>query len=71
MYNMHLRMYVCVYVHLCVVQSLYTVHAYVHTQLVCVVVSEVYFIHTYIQSNLVSEYTWGPSKLLLTISSTC
>ena len=25
----------------------------------------------YIQSNLVSEYTWGPSKLLLTISSTC
>ena len=22
-------------------------------------------------SNLVSEYTWGPSKLLLTISSTC
>ena len=24
-----------------------------------------------IQSNLVSEYTWGPSKLLLTISSTC
>ena len=25
----------------------------------------------YIQSNLVSGYTWGPSKLLLTISSTC
>ena len=25
----------------------------------------------YAQSNLVSEYTWGPSKLLLTISSTC
>ena len=24
-----------------------------------------------LQSNLVSEYTWGPSKLLLTISSTC
>ena len=23
-----------------------------------------------IQSNLISEYTWGPSKLLLTISST-
>ena len=24
-----------------------------------------------VQSNLVSEYTWGPSILLLTISSTC
>ena len=24
-----------------------------------------------LQSDLVSEYTWGPSKLLLTISSTC
>ena len=24
-----------------------------------------------VQSNLISEYTWGPSKLLLTISSTC
>ena len=24
-----------------------------------------------ILSNLVSEYTWGPSKLLLSISSTC
>ena len=24
-----------------------------------------------VQSNLVSEYTWGPSELLLTISSTC
>ena len=25
----------------------------------------------HLQSNLISEYTWGPSKLLLTISSTC
>ena len=25
----------------------------------------------YFQSSLISEYTWGPSKLLLTISSTC
>ena len=24
-----------------------------------------------LQSNLVSKYTWGPSELLLTISSTC
>ena len=30
-----------------------------------------YFLICNIQSNLVSEYTWGPSKLLLTISSTC
>ena len=28
-------------------------------------------LYTYVQSNLISEYTWGPSKLLLTISSTC
>ena len=27
--------------------------------------------YMYLQSNLVSEYTWGPSKLILTISSTC
>ena len=34
----------------------------------CMYVVSVYM---YVQSNLVSEYTWGPSKLLLTISSTC
>ena len=44
----------------CNTHQIVHIHTYIHTHQT-----------VHIQSNLVSEYTWGPSKLLLTISSTC